>query len=91
MRYFGSWLSRVPADVRTHQRRRLVVFFATFLAFLCVPTAFRPADDLVFLGGRPVIAGLTFLAVFFALVVNSAITSVMCVCGFPVCQFLFAI
>jgi hypothetical protein len=70
-----------------HQPRftRLVVFFFTiFLALLCLPTAFRPADDFVFLGGRPAIVRLTFLVVFFALVANSAI---MCSSSDLLCIF----
>ena len=61
----------------THQRRRLAVFFAAFLALLFLPTAFRAADDLVFLEGRPAIVRLTFLAVFF-LAAKSDIESIMC-------------
>jgi hypothetical protein len=54
----------------THQRRRLVVFFATFLAILFLSTAFRAADDLV--------VRLTFLAVFFARAAKSDVESIMC-------------
>jgi hypothetical protein len=73
MRVCGLGLASYPGRFWTHQRRRRVAFFAAFLALLFLPTAFPPADDLAFLAGRLVIVRLTFLAVFFALVVNSAI------------------
>jgi hypothetical protein len=70
MRFLRPQLTDYRGAPWTHQRRRLVVFFATFLALLFLSTAFRAADDFV--------VRLTFLAVFFALAAKSDIESIMC-------------
>jgi hypothetical protein len=45
-----------------HPYRLAFFFFATFLAVVFLPTAFRPAEDLVFLAGDRLAVFFDFLA-----------------------------
>jgi hypothetical protein len=63
---FRSITAKPPLDESeigfVRQRFEFFFFFATFLAVFFFPTAFRPADDFVFLAD---LFGIIFFAVFF--------------------------